>query len=711
VVIIIVAVIGICRNASGEATETRLPYRTGNHLQRVRKFFTTADGLPGDEIQGVTVTRDGIALAVASNQVARLENGTWQVESEFGGVSAVFASREGPGAVIGSTKGVASWAENRWRVEEGSPQDVMAFAAEPHGVIWALAPSGVWRRDAGWKLINKIEDDVLAQPHGFLPRGSNDVLLAAETGLFSLVGKRHYWLGFEIRPGGLLSSRARAIAALDENHFLVATDKGLNLSNGDRGWQSFTGAEGLPVLDIKHIAVAPDGAVWLGSEQGLIEWREGKWSYFESKRWLPDNEVTSIAPAPDGSVWVGTRKGLGHLYDRKLTLAEKAAILQRDLENRDRRHRYVTQMEFRKPGILEGAMQEISDNDGLWTALYIASQCFRYAATKEPAARDQAWRSTQALLRRESITAMPGFPARAICRTNEPQFATRSLRSDSEWHESAVEPGWYWKGETSSDEIDGHYFGWHVFFELAADEAQKEQVRATCKRVTDHILGHGYYLVDQDGKPTTWGFWSPDRLNDDPRYWEERGLGSLEILSHLKVAMRIVNDPRYERAYHDLIRNHQYALNTIPAKLAHGVAFDNQLLFLAYYPLLQLEKDPALRAIYLESLNRTWNAVRIEGNPVWNFIYGASTGGPCDVEAAVQSLREIPLDFIHWRMHNSHRADLAVAHGKPLPWTNRVIHNWDSNPFDLDGGSDMSEGDQTVWLLPYWMGRWHGLIE
>ncbi len=29
----------------------------------------------------------------------------------------------------------------------------------------------------------------------------------------------------------------------------------------------------------------------------------------------------------------------------------------------------------------------------------------------------------------------------------------------------------------------------------------------------------------------------------------------------------------------------------------------------------------------------------------------------------------------------------------------------------LEGGSGMEEIDQTVWLLPYWMGRWHKLIE
>jgi hypothetical protein len=418
---------------------------------------------------------------------------------------------------------------------------------------------------------------------------------------------------------------------------------------------------------------------------------------------------------------VGTPEGLAHLYHRKLTLEEKAAFYQQQMESRNRRHGYVGEMHLAEPGVLAGAQPEISDNDGLRTALYIAAQSYRYAVSQAPEAKAQASRSMQALLRLETITGISGFPARAICHVDEPQFAHRSLRSSAEWHESPVEKGWYWKGETSSDELDGHYFGWYVFHQLAANEDEKLAVRAVVKRVTDHILDHGYYLVDIDGKPTTWGVWAPEKLNDDPIWWPERGLNSLEILSHLKVAHHIVGDARYQQAYKELIQKHNYAINTLNAKVPGAVSHDDQLLFLSYYPLLQLEMEPELRAIYKSSLKRTWAPERAEANPLWNFIYGASTGESCDVEDAVESLREIPLDFILWKTRNSHRADLKFdpeleRQGikqlvSPLCWTERVIHKWDKNPYLLDGGSDSGAGDPTIWLLPYWMGRHHRLIE
>jgi hypothetical protein len=701
------------------------PYPTGTHLQLVRKFFPINDGLAADDVRAVTVTRDGLVLAAAGTNLLRLQDERWTIQKGPSDVTALFAPLDGPIALAGTTNGVWAFIDGEWRLEANAPNRVIAFAAEPSGILWTLAHSGAWRRENSWKLIHTIDNDIV-QPHSLLPHGAEDVLLSSESGLFGLMGKRRYWLPLEVRPGGLLSSRTRGLAWLDSDHFLVATDKGLNLSNGARGWESLTAEDGLPILDLHHVVRARDGTIWLGSNEGLIRWKSGTWSYLASKRWLPDDRVTALASAPDGSVWVGTAKGLAHIYHRSMTLADKATILQQTLEARNRRHGYVTQMHLRAPAVTEGALQEVSDNDGLWTALYIASQSFRYAVTKSPEAKAQAWRSMQALLRLESITGIAGFPARAICHADEPQFNSRSMRSqaNSEWHESPVEKDWFWKGETSSDEIDGHYFGWFIFYELAADEEQKRHVRATCKRVTDHILDHGYYLVDKDGKPTTWGVWAPEKLNDDPKWWEERGLNSLEILSHLKVASRIVGDARYEHASRELIQKHHYALNTLKARIEGAVSHDNQLLFLAYYPLLQLEKGDspeaaALRAIYSASLKRTWDFVRIEANPVWNFICLANLGRDSfseGVEESIESLREIPLDFVQWRTHNDRRADLKFdSTGKrllrPLPWTERTLRNWDSNAFALDGGSDLVEADPTIWLLPYWMGRHHRIID
>jgi hypothetical protein len=46
-----------------------------------------------------------------------------------------------------------------------------------------------------------------------------------------------------------------------------------------------------------------------------------------------------------------------------------------------------------------------------------------------------------------------------------------------------------------------------------------------------------------------------------------------------------------------------------------------------------------------------------------------------------------------------------------LPPDERPVMKWNSNPFDIDGGSDgRGEDDGAAFLLPYWMGRYHGML-
>src|SRR5262249_47337686 len=150
---------------------------------------------------------------------------------------------------------------------------------------------------------------------------------------------------------------------------------------------------------------------------------------------------------------------------------------------------------LKKPGdVSGGVVHEASDNDGLWTAVHVAAESFRYAATKDPAARDAAWRSMRAMLDLAKYTGVPGFPARAIITRGEEvdgYNAGETVRIPGEtekiWFTSPVDPQILCKGDTSSDELDGHYFAWSVFYDLAANAAEKRAVREVVRAVTYNI--------------------------------------------------------------------------------------------------------------------------------------------------------------------------------------------------------------------------------
>ena len=59
-------------------------------------------------------------------------------------------------------------------------------------------------------------------------------------------------------------------------------------------------------------------------------------------------------------------------------------------------------------------LREISDNDGGHTAHYLAAMCFKYAVTRDEAARREAVDAFEAMNWLQTITGTDGFFARAI---------------------------------------------------------------------------------------------------------------------------------------------------------------------------------------------------------------------------------------------------------------------------------------------------------
>lgn len=685
--------------------------------QWVREFAGKETGVAPESVTAIAIDADGSLWLLAGGKLVHGSGGKWSAAQTLPNVSTVVSiPLPKPHVLAGGADGVGTPGA---AVEAGSPKNVDALGTAAGGDVLAIVNTGdsrgVWARNAGWKMLFPL-DPAVGRVRQIARPGSGATLVLTGKGLFRAVAGAE-WKPIKAAPGGMLSDDVAGLENLGTDHALLLTARGLSVTDGAKGWLNFSGKEGLPIEALKCASVFGD-AVWFGTEQGVVLWRGGRFAYFAGPRWLPDDRVCAIAAGKD-EVWVATRGGISHIFQKPMTLAEKADFFERLIDARPRRLGFVTVVHSDVPGDFTKSEQEISDNDGLWTSMYVAAECFRYAATQSDDARKRARRSMQALLRLESITGISGFPARSISNIHDPAHARRS---GGQWHASPVEKDWMWKGDTSSDEIVGHYLAFYLYSKLVADGAEKRQIRDTCKRITDHITEHGYNLVDITGKPTTWGKWSPEELNDVPN--GDRGLNSLEILSHLRVAMALVGDERYKAAYLDLIDRHHYALNTVRQRWGNASEAnhsDDELAFLSYYPLLKLETEPALKSIYQASLRRTWDAVGPEACPAWNFIFGACSGNACDVEASVDALYEIPLDLTHWPTANARRADLKLdpvadrfAHKqllRPLPWTERQLHKWNDNPYELDGGSPREEEDPTFWLLPYWMGRYHHLID
>ena len=237
----------------------------------------------------------------------------------------------------------------------------------------------------------------------------------------------------------------------------------------------------------------------------------------------------------------------------------------------------------------------------------------------------------------------------------------------------------------------------------------------------NHILDHDYALIDLEGKPTSWGWWSPQKLAEQP---DERALNSLQLLSFLKTTFHITGEARYEAEYRKAAWQWKYAnwmtrVNEFRLELNYS---DEELAMLPFYCLFEYEKDPALLKVYRQAVDGWWENIQREANPLWTFIYvKGRPDAKIDLTPAVWTLYRTPLDTINWTVRNSQRQDLAWAPAPDragerealnlLPPDERPIMRWNSNPFVVDGGGDgRGEDDGAAFLLPYWLGRYQKLL-
>ena len=618
----------------------------------------------------------------------------------------------------------------------------------------------------GWPADMAIRQ-VAISPDGVLHAGSS-------AGLWALHGKD--WRQIAIRDEG---GRAWAVGDVpgitfdSKGHLWFATKAGVGCQTA-AGWRFFEGKDGLPWNDFTGMAAGPEGEVWFATHLGAIRFDGKEWAYRQGPRWLPHDDVAQVAVDGRGSAWFATASGVGCIEHRSMTLAEKAEFYEQEIERYIKRtpYGYVAEAPLRKPGDKSTADPQDSDNDGLWTAMYGAGECLAYGATKDPKAKERAKKAFEALRFLQKVTqgcahAPPkGYIARTIRPVEWPDPNVGRLEGDRReqqrdklwkvyeprWPKSA-DGKWYWKSDTSSDELDGHYFFYPLYYDLCADtDAERERVREVVRDVTDHLLTHRFVLIDHDGKPTRWAIYGPQYLNHDPFWWLERGLKSLSILSYLAVAEHVCGDPKYAAAARELIDRDGYAHNAMHPKVQHGPGSGNQsddeMAFMCYYGLLRCSNDTTLKTMMRYSFYRYWLNEAPEMNPFFNFAYAAlslnttatSPWGAFPVspwpgwhEDSMATLYGFPLDRLDWPLRNSHRLDVTPlsrtrsrdvespdeprqrgsrVNGKVLPVENRQFNHWNTDPWELNYGGNGGElAAGTVFLLPYYMGLYHGFIQ
>jgi hypothetical protein len=648
---------------------------------------------------------------------------------------------------VGNARGVLRL-EGEALVPVKGPRSEVVRLKALNDALWAVTLKGLWRCTGGsWSEVAKGEyvdvclhgGDVIvaSKQHLFRLEDGELVALDGDGSRRTILGVASYSetlyvrhatdLGFlhdgryeynDVHDWGHLplAATTRDMLALG-SRLMVPTDKGLSVLRG-MSWNTLKGTDGLCYEDTTCVAEGFESDYWVGTMRGAIRAVKGEYYYFGCDRWLPHEKVNAIA-CGDNAAFIATDGGLGIITYEPYTMQKKAASYKRWIDEWGmKRLGFVCTLSLDDDGKY---IRFLSDNDVGWLCHYLDALCFEYAVTGDPAVKAEAIDAFKSIKWSEEITPIDGFPARAIYAVGEEAIlaSTGSAGRPSEWN--LTEDGkWRWKGDTSSDEVASQYYTMAVFYDLVAEGKDKAAVVDHVRRMTDHIIDNGWVLRDLDGKPTVWARWEPDFIND-PQHVAERALNSAQALNIIATAQHIVGDTeKYRKAKAQLLE-WKYPEMTLRTKMVFPfyTHFDDRLAFLGYYPLLNYETDPRLRAMYMRSLQRSWEAKRFENQTWFNFIYGALTGNECQNEAAVLHLRDYPLESVYYGWSCSHRQDLQVPKGytnyvsdtKALGPREQGVRRWDRDPLLLEGPSAHAVVDPSSFLDAYWMGRYYGFIE
>jgi len=517
--------------------------------------------------------------------------------------------------------------------------------------------------------------------------------------------------------------------ALFNNKLIAGTTEGYMVLDLKTGKQVGDIHKKMPWTEITAVSEI-DGNLWFGSTRGAMMLREdGKFNYYASERWLPSDTVVHIAAGPDNSVLILTDRGLARICFEKMTLHEKALFFGKQVRERHIRNGFNATLSNMQKGDVTSGTLEDSDNDGLWTSMYLAAETFRYAVTGSEDALRNVSESLDAMERLYTITSVPGFPARS--------FERRGYKYDDKPWQRAEDPEWDWKSTTSSDEAIGHIFAFGVIAELVEDPELRRKAVGLIDTLMSHILRNDFYLIDWDGKPTRWGRWNPAYVNSFPEMVGDRKLNSSNITGMLQTAYHFTKKEKYRKAAFYLINEHGYLDNLMRPMHETGPApadadamsrmlseewnhSDDEMYYCGYWGLYRYAFNDTLQVKYREAIIDHWETERPEKEGLWNIMTALTGAEDIDLEEAIWYLQEYPMDLIEWKITNSHRKDIELMEPnfrnqstrEVLPPDELRIARHNANRFTLDsndtGCSEMSAGD--IWLLPYWMGRYLGVI-
>jgi len=344
------------------------------------------------------------------------------------------------------------------------------------------------------------------------------------------------------------------------------------------------------------------------------------------------------------------------------------------------------------------------ENDGLWSALYLASQAFRYATTHSPEALDILRLLMRGEEIRTRITGVPGLFTRQYipptvsgiqCPLEDSAYIPDIEKDDNKWvkikedgcawivdretllwtatdHCGLEEfAGWCWLDNISQDEYAGHVFALGTVYKLVDDQEIKALAGQLLGEIARHLVDNDLLFIDWDGRATEHGYYYATSMKDTP------GFAAVETFEHVLAGAVAANDPVVWDFYNNCLLQKAGPTSCLPWPFEKEVPYtdylDDMFMFMppegcksnwnnmsmmmaAFHTLIWFEQDSETRHVFQDALDREMmnadnpRALIVNNNAWYNFIWASSkylgpqSDGPAyeAVKQAVCGLRQFP---------------------------------------------------------------------
>ncbi|HYW40571.1 MAG TPA: hypothetical protein VE957_20900 [Terriglobales bacterium] len=326
-------------------------------------------------------------------------------------------------------------------------------------------------------------------------------------------------------------------------------------------------------------------------------------------------------------------------------------------------------------------------DSALWTGAYLAAESYHYAVDQSPTALANVKSAIAAI---QGLVDVTGDNRLARCMFAASWQFAAGIESEESANTINMAPPWVWVDHTSRDEVVGVFFGLATAYDFVNDPGVHSSIGPIASRIAHYISDH---------------LWSP---GDD-------------------ITTTFLVRPEELQMLLDTTR-HVNPGDSISGPLINPVPFDSGVLLdiqdtssyfkfnLDYMTFFNLVRYNPNSSQYLGAYVDVRNYTANHQNPFFDMIDHALRGAN-NFDTKVRFLldqwllrpkRDLYVDDTKIVKNcSSSEACLLV----PVPIRPTTDFLWQRDPFQLAGGGyDTIEGAGVDYILPYWMGRYYGVI-